>query len=244
MLNKQEIALLTQNTIASKAACHEVLQNFQPFVANLDAQDTAFLLAKRGEDTLARWIPSLRASPEYWWWQLLIEQHLHYFAWGLKPNWTLAVTSNLWVAGALWILRQPPTTEGDDKRRKGIRLKQFNSGSLEWWKGIESVQWTGRCSTRCHYHSCWSSLKTVYGTPYHVMALSSVIGRPVDSVYPDLESCARMRSSIHREFFPRQMFQSEEDSFHMPPPVHTMWTTCSPKTWIHGNQTTSTPLDN
>ena len=54
MLKKQEIALLTRNAIASKAACNEVLQNFQPFVANLDAQDTGSLLAKRGEDTLAR----------------------------------------------------------------------------------------------------------------------------------------------------------------------------------------------
>lgn len=54
MLNKQEIALLTRNSIASKAACNEVLQNFQPFVANLTAQDTRSLLAKRREDTLAR----------------------------------------------------------------------------------------------------------------------------------------------------------------------------------------------
>ena len=54
MLDKQEIALLTKNSIASKAASKEILQNFQPFVANLDVQDAYSLLAKRGEDTLAR----------------------------------------------------------------------------------------------------------------------------------------------------------------------------------------------
>ena len=54
MLDKQEIALLTKNSIASKAASKEILQNFQPFVANLDVPDAYSLLAKRGEDTLAR----------------------------------------------------------------------------------------------------------------------------------------------------------------------------------------------
>lgn len=48
MLDKQEIALLTKNSIASKAASKEILQNFQPFVANLDVQDAYSLLAKRG----------------------------------------------------------------------------------------------------------------------------------------------------------------------------------------------------
>lgn len=46
--------MLTRNSIASKAVCNEVLQNFQPFVANLDAKDACSLLAKRGEYTLAR----------------------------------------------------------------------------------------------------------------------------------------------------------------------------------------------
>ena len=46
--------MLTKNSIASKGASKEILQNFQPFVANLDAQDAYSLLAKRGEDTLAR----------------------------------------------------------------------------------------------------------------------------------------------------------------------------------------------
>lgn len=54
MLNKDEIALLTRNSIASKDACNDVLQNFQPFVASLDAHDTWSLLAKRAEDTFAR----------------------------------------------------------------------------------------------------------------------------------------------------------------------------------------------
>ena len=45
----------------------------------------------------------------------------------------------------------------------------------------------------------------VYATPYHMIALSSVIGRPVYSVYPDIVACARVRSSIHRKFLPRQM---------------------------------------
>ena len=35
----------------------------------------------------------------------------------------------------------------------------------------------------------------VYATPYHMIALSSVIGRPVYSVYLDVVACARVRSS-------------------------------------------------
>ena len=74
----------------------------------------------------------------------------------------------------------------------------------------------------------------VYATPYHMIALSSIIGRLVYSVYPDIVACARVRSSIHRKFLPRQMLLSEDDSFHMPPPVHIMWTTVLPEdldTW-------------
>ena len=74
----------------------------------------------------------------------------------------------------------------------------------------------------------------VYATPYHMIALSSIIGRLVYSVYPDIIACARVRSSIHRKFLPRQMLLSEDDSFHMPPPVHIMWTTVLPEdldTW-------------
>ena len=73
------------------------------------------------------------------------------------------------------------------------------------------------------------SRQWVYATPYHVMALASVIGRPVYSVYPDIKSCARVKSTIHREFFPRQMFLSEDDFFYMPPPIHIMWTTVRPE---------------
>ena len=66
----------------------------------------------------------------------------------------------------------------------------------------------------------------VYATPYHVMSLSSIIGRPIHSVYPDMKSSIRVKNSIHRTFLPRDMFLAKTDT--MLPPIYIMWTTISP----------------
>ena len=124
--------MLTKNSIASKAASKEILQNFQPFVANLDVQDAYSLLAKRGEDTLAR-----SMLPDHF--QQFLP--LRSMADGncLFNSTSIVLQGDDKLAGLLQLLvtceliahsefyaNHP--TEGDDERGRGVQITKLNSG--------------------------------------------------------------------------------------------------------------------
>ena len=252
MLDQKEIILLTRNSIASKAACNEVLQNFQPFIANLDAKDACSLLAKRGEDTLSKsllpddfkgFVP-LRSTGDG---NCLFNSTSIV----LHGNEKLAGILRLLVACELLAhsefyadhpqLNEMTHTEGTYTLNNLIVVLLSDERALKVYNGKadtvpEAISVLAREVSRP-----W-----VYASPYHVMALSSVIGRPVYSVYPDLESRSRVRRSIHRKFLPRQMLLSEDDRFPMPPPIHIMWTTVSSEdltTWKPNHFVPLVPLE-
>lgn len=73
----------------------------------------------------------------------------------------------------------------------------------------------------------------VFATPFNVIAMASVIGKPIYSDYPSFKSSIRVRNLIHRKFFPREKYQLRD--FQMPPTIHILWTTashCDPSRWV------------
>ena len=153
MLDKQEIALLTKNSIASKAASKEILQNFQPFVANLDVQDAYSLLAKRGEDTLAR-----SMLPDDF--QQFLP--LRSMADGncLFNSTSIVLQGDDKLAGLLQLLVTCELIAHSEFYANHPQLKEMTSGEgvyklqnlivvLQWRNGIERVQRKGRYHVRC-----------------------------------------------------------------------------------------------
>ena len=74
----------------------------------------------------------------------------------------------------------------------------------------------------------------VFSSQFHILALASVICKPVFSVYPDIPGISAVRNSMHGVCYPRQRIVDHDS----PPsqdfdPVHIMWTraTTSP---LHG----------
>ena len=74
----------------------------------------------------------------------------------------------------------------------------------------------------------------VFSSQFHILALASVIRKPVFSVYPDIPCIYTVRNSMHGVCYPRQRIVDYDS----PPsqdfdPVHIMWTraTTSP---LHG----------
>ncbi|KXJ18944.1 hypothetical protein AC249_AIPGENE25645 [Exaiptasia diaphana] len=58
----------------------------------------------------------------------------------------------------------------------------------------------------------------VYSSPFHVMALTSVIGCPIFSVYPELSATKRIFKVLHRCLQPRQGVQINRET------IYIMWT--------------------
>ena len=200
MLDKQEIALLTKNSIASKAASKEILQNFQPFVANLDAQDAYSLLAKRGEDTLAR-----SMLPDDF--QQFLP--LRSMADGncLFNSTSIVLQGDDKLAGLLQLLVTCELIAHSEFYANHPQLKMTSGEGAYKLQNLivvllsdetASKAYNGKADTVSDAINVLARVVSrpwVYATPYHMIALSSVIGRPVYSVYLDVVACARVRSS-------------------------------------------------
>ena len=52
---------------------------------------------------------------------------------------------------------------------------------------------------------------TVYSRQFHILALASVIERPIYAVYPDIPSAWAVKLACHGYFYPRKVFQSESN---------------------------------
>ena len=44
-----------------------------------------------------------------------------------------------------------------------------------------------------------------YSRQFHILALASVIGRPIESVHPDIPTSARIKKAIHGTCYPREV---------------------------------------
>ena len=63
----------------------------------------------------------------------------------------------------------------------------------------------------------------VFSSQFHMLALSSVIGLPIFSVYPDIPGISRIKNSFHGICIPREHFL-EDGSIVAADPIHIMWT--------------------
>ena len=77
-----------------------------------------------------------------------------------------------------------------------------------------------------------TSKSFVFSSQFHLLALSSVIGKPIQSVYPEIPTSSRIRSALHGIFYPREVMNvvDKRKSENM---VHIMWTNIS-KSPLHG----------
>ena len=201
MLDKQEIILLTKNSIASKAASKEILQNFQPFFTNLDGQDAYSLLAKRGEDTLAR-----SMLPDDF--QQFLPLRSTADGNCLFNSTSIVLQGDEKLAGLLRLLVTCELIAHSEFYANDPQLKEMTSGEGAYKlqnlivvllsDETASKAYNGKADTVSDAINVLARVVSrpwVYATLYHTIALSSVIGRPVYSVYPDVVACARVRSS-------------------------------------------------
>ncbi|CAB4021306.1 Hypothetical predicted protein, partial [Paramuricea clavata] len=63
----------------------------------------------------------------------------------------------------------------------------------------------------------------VFSSQFHILALASVIRRPIFSVYPDIPGCTAIKNALHCVCYPREGFL-ENSSLNAADPVHIMWT--------------------
>ena len=63
----------------------------------------------------------------------------------------------------------------------------------------------------------------VFSSQFHMLALSSVIGLPIFSVYPDIPGISHIKNSFHGICIPREHFL-EDGSIVAADPIHIMWT--------------------
>ena len=83
----------------------------------------------------------------------------------------------------------------------------------------------------------------VYSSQFHILALASVIRRPVFSVYPDIPNIAAIRNVMHGLCYPRRHFTDDESSCSMVP-IHLMWTRAARSPLNRWNPNHFTPLVN
>ena len=63
----------------------------------------------------------------------------------------------------------------------------------------------------------------VFSSQFHMLALSSVIGLPIFSVYPNIPGISCIKNSFHGICIPREHFL-EDSSIVAADPIHIMWT--------------------
>ena len=83
----------------------------------------------------------------------------------------------------------------------------------------------------------------VYSSQFHILALASVIRRPVFSVYPDIPNVAAIRNVMHGLCYPRQHFTDDESSCSLVP-IHLTWTRAARSPLNRWNPNHFTPLVN
>ena len=65
----------------------------------------------------------------------------------------------------------------------------------------------------------------VYSSQFHVLALASVLGKPIHSVYPDIPSSLSIKKALHGVFYPREALLSDvSGSCQTSDLVAVMWT--------------------
>ena len=75
----------------------------------------------------------------------------------------------------------------------------------------------------------------VYSRQFHILALAPVIGRPIESVYPDTTTSARIKKAIHGTCYPREVLQtSDSNPEHITLPVLSIMWTKTIRSPIHG----------
>lgn len=70
----------------------------------------------------------------------------------------------------------------------------------------------------------------VYSSQFHILALASVIGKPIQSVYPDIPSCSAIKKALHGVFYPREAPFTVDSDSHL---VCVMWTSLG-RSQLHG----------
>ena len=63
----------------------------------------------------------------------------------------------------------------------------------------------------------------VFSSQFHILALASIIGRPIFSVYPHIPGAMAIKNAFHRICYPRESFM-ENSSLFAADPVYIMWT--------------------
>lgn len=84
----------------------------------------------------------------------------------------------------------------------------LESKGMDSWDGEDRINAINEDAKQCCEENSWCGM-------FHVMALSTILGRPVFSVYPNVES--RTRVFLHRKLNPRVVEQSTHDT------VYIMW---------------------
>ncbi len=64
----------------------------------------------------------------------------------------------------------------------------------------------------------------VFASQFHILALASVICKPINSTYPNIPRKTAIRNSVHGLFYPRQSFSDGNESLQAADPIHVMWT--------------------
>ena len=73
----------------------------------------------------------------------------------------------------------------------------------------------------------------VFASPFHILALASVIDKPIYSVYPDIPTAARIKQALHFLFYPRRMLTANSNRIFENP-----WDIFFPIMWSKMHRTT------